>query len=158
MVPFPPDARNEKAPARSLSGRTSAMIETCVKGGRFVNVVFGFLAKAYGKFRDVLDVATARSSHWTAVTHGVRWMPERTSLLRQRAGSGPSPTSSGICCTLKHQSFASARFDYLQVENTRQQLCGPSPFNLASYFAAGPVFGCLSGSEFAVQSSFSFGV
>lgn len=54
--------------------------------------------------------------------------------------------------------FASARFDYLQVENTRQQLCGPSPFNLASYFAAGPVFGCLSGSEFAVQSSFSFGV
>ena len=34
---FPPSARNEKAPARSLSGRTSAMNEACVKGGRVVN-------------------------------------------------------------------------------------------------------------------------
>lgn len=39
-VPFPPGARNEKTPARSLSGRTSAMIGICVKGGRFVNGFF----------------------------------------------------------------------------------------------------------------------
>ena len=37
-VLLPPGSRNEKAPARSLSGRTSAMIEVCVKGGRFVNL------------------------------------------------------------------------------------------------------------------------
>lgn len=39
-----PGARNEKAPARFLSGRTSAMIELCVKGGRFVNAFFTSLS------------------------------------------------------------------------------------------------------------------
>ena len=58
-VPFPPGARNEKAPARSLSGRTSAMIEACVKGGRFVNAFFCFSVMAYVKSQDQLDVKTA---------------------------------------------------------------------------------------------------
>lgn len=49
-VPFPPGARNEKAPARSLSGRTSAMIEICIKGGRFVKDVFFFLYKGVNEF------------------------------------------------------------------------------------------------------------
>lgn len=48
-MPFPPGARNKKAPERFLSGRTSAMIEAFVKGGRFVNGVFAFQAKACAK-------------------------------------------------------------------------------------------------------------
>lgn len=44
-----PDARNEKAPARFLSGHTSAMIEACVKGGRFVNAVFVCISTPYTK-------------------------------------------------------------------------------------------------------------
>lgn len=70
-VPFPPGARNEKAPARFLSGRTSAIIEACVKGGRVVNQVFGFLAMAYAKARDQLDATTAWKSLQTTVSGGI---------------------------------------------------------------------------------------
>lgn len=59
--PFPPGATNEKAPARFLSGRTSSMIEGCVKAGRFVNAFFCFLAMLYAKQRGGLDVTTVRS-------------------------------------------------------------------------------------------------
>ena len=45
----PPGARNKKAPARFLSGRTSAMIEACVKGGRFVNAFFVCISIVYTK-------------------------------------------------------------------------------------------------------------
>ena len=38
------------------------MIETCVKGGRVVNEVFGFDSYAYAKTWDRLDFTTARSS------------------------------------------------------------------------------------------------
>lgn len=40
---LPPGAGNEKAPARFLSGRTSAMIEACVKGAGLSIEVFVFL-------------------------------------------------------------------------------------------------------------------
>lgn len=36
-----PGARNKKAPARFLSGRTSAMVGACVKGGSVVNLLLG---------------------------------------------------------------------------------------------------------------------
>lgn len=45
-------AKNEKAPARFLSGRTPAMIETCVKGGRFVNAFCVCISTAYTKIPD----------------------------------------------------------------------------------------------------------
>lgn len=81
MARFPPDARNEKAPARSLSGRTSAMIEICVKGGRFVNAFFCFLAIVYARIQDELDFTTKRSHQQTTVKNGVEGMPGRTSSL-----------------------------------------------------------------------------
>lgn len=80
-VQFPLGARNEKAPARFLSGRTSAMIEACVKGGRFVNAFFCFLAMLYARMRDELDFTTKRSPQRTTVTNGVEEMPGSTSSL-----------------------------------------------------------------------------
>lgn len=80
-MPFPPGARNEKAPARFLSGRTSAMIELCVKGGRFVNAFFCFLAIIYARMQHELDFTTKRSPQQTTVTNGVEGMPGRTSSL-----------------------------------------------------------------------------
>lgn len=80
-----PGARNEKAPARFLSGRTSAMFKACVKGGRFVNDVFVFQAMAYAKARDQLDVTApfrvrhrvGSSSRSSACTYAVRGAADR---------------------------------------------------------------------------------
>lgn len=69
-MPSPPGARNEKAPARFLSGRTSAMIETCVKGGRFVNAFFLFHA-----------ITCANSWHWL----DARYAPSPDGAKRQWA-------------------------------------------------------------------------
>ncbi len=77
-MPFPPGARNEKAPARSLSGRTSAMIEFCVKGGRVVNASFFFLTMLYAKAWRELDVTTTLSSVRSRPTIGIQEMPDLT--------------------------------------------------------------------------------
>ncbi len=78
MAPFPPDARNEKAPARFLSGRTCAMIEACVKGSRVVNAFFFFLTMLYAKARHELDVTTTLSSERTRPTIRIQEMPDLT--------------------------------------------------------------------------------
>lgn len=80
MLPFPPGARNEKAPARFLSGRTSAMFKACVKGGRVVNAFFCFLATLYADARDGPDVTTERTSQRIRPTIGFQWMAERISI------------------------------------------------------------------------------
>ena len=78
MLPFPPGARNEKAPVRFLSGRTSAMIEVCVKGGRVVNAFFFFLTMLYAKAWRELDVTTTLSSERSRPTIGIQEMPDLT--------------------------------------------------------------------------------
>jgi serine/threonine-protein kinase RIO1 len=60
-MPFPPGARNEKAPARFLSGRTSAMIEACVKGGRVVNAFFCLSAGRCAKVSHTFEATSAHS-------------------------------------------------------------------------------------------------
>ena len=85
-VPFPPGARNEKAPARFLSGRTSAMFKACVKGGRVVNAFFCFLATLYADARDGPDVTTERTSQRIRPTIGFQWMAERISIAFEIGG------------------------------------------------------------------------
>jgi hypothetical protein len=92
-VPFLPEARNEKAPARFLSGRTSAMFEGCVKGGRFVKEFFTIV---YNHMREIRVISGPQRAvtRLTAAGRGSA-CTKRTRQLAQISSSGSCGARSG---------------------------------------------------------------